>query len=74
MCALGYVTPRDMLRGRQAEIHAVRDRPLEPEQNRRLRQLRRQQTVSWPLAPSAIAATILSPEETEAGSAGTQPC
>lgn len=39
--AIGYVTPQDMLAGRQAEIHAARDRKLE--EARRLRQLRRQQ-------------------------------
>lgn len=39
--AIGYVTPRDMLEGRQAEIHAARDRKLE--EARRQRQLRRQQ-------------------------------
>ena len=39
--AIGYVTPQDMLAGRQAEIHAARDRKLE--QARRQRQLRRQQ-------------------------------
>ena len=39
--AIGYVTPRDMLAGRQAEIHAARDRKLE--EARRQRQLRRQQ-------------------------------
>jgi len=39
--AIGYVTPRDMLEGRQAEIHAARDRKLE--QARRERQLRRRQ-------------------------------
>ena len=27
--AIGYVTPHDMLTGRQAEIHAARDRKLE---------------------------------------------
>jgi putative transposase len=27
--AIGYVTPQDMLAGRQAEIHAARDRKLE---------------------------------------------
>jgi putative transposase len=27
--AIGYVTPHDMLAGRQAEIHAARDRKLE---------------------------------------------
>ena len=39
--AIGYVTPAEMLAGRQAEIHAARDRKLE--EARRLRQLRRQQ-------------------------------
>ena len=39
--AIGYVTPQDMLAGRQAEIHAARDRKLE--QARSQRQLRRQQ-------------------------------
>ena len=39
--AIGYVTPQDMLAGRQAEIHAARDRKLE--EARRQRQLRRQQ-------------------------------
>ena len=38
--AIGFVTPQDMLAGRQAEIHAARDRKLE--QARRQRQLRRQ--------------------------------
>lgn len=39
--AIGFVTPGDMLAGRQAEIHAARDRKLE--EARRQRQLRRQQ-------------------------------
>jgi len=68
--AIGYVTPQDMLAGRQAEIHAARDRKLE--QARRQRQLRRQQATSSTFAPAA--ATMTSPGETEAGSAGTQPC
>jgi hypothetical protein len=37
--AIGYVTPHDMLAGRQAEIHAARDRKLE--QARQQRQLLR---------------------------------
>jgi transposase InsO family protein len=37
--AIGYVTPRDMIEGRQAEIRAARDRKLE--EARRQRQLRR---------------------------------
>ena len=39
--AIGYVTPRDMIEGRQAEIQAARDRKLE--EARRQRQLRRRQ-------------------------------
>ena len=42
--AIGYVTPQDLLAGREAEIHAARDRKLE--QARSQRQLRRQQTMS----------------------------
>jgi putative transposase len=44
--AIGYVTPQDMLAGRQVEIHAVRDCKLE--QAREQRQLRRQQaSAAW---------------------------
>ncbi len=39
--AIGYVTPKDMLAGRQVEIHTERDRKLE--QARQQRQLRRRQ-------------------------------
>ena len=38
--AVGYITPKDMLAGRQAEIHAQRDRKLE--EARKRRQVRRQ--------------------------------
>jgi hypothetical protein len=68
--AIGYVTPHDMLAGRQAEIHAARDRKLE--EARRQRQLRRA-AVSI-LALSSNATTMTSPGEKEAGSAGMQPC
>lgn len=39
--AIGYVTPLDMLEGRQAQIHAARDRKLEVarQTNRHRRQL-----------------------------------
>ncbi len=69
--AIGYVTPHDMLAGRQVEIHAARDRKLE--QARSQRQLRRQQQAPL-LAHFSIAATMTLPGETEAGSAGMQPC
>ena len=39
--AIGYVTPQDMIQGRQADIQAARDRKLE--EARRQRQLRRRQ-------------------------------
>ncbi len=39
--AVGYITPKDMLAGRQAEIHAERDRRLEAA--RKQRQIRRKQ-------------------------------
>jgi hypothetical protein len=70
--AIGYVTPRDMLAGRQAEIHAARDRKLEDA--RRQRQVRRQRAMPSRFARSGSAATRTAPGETEAGAAGTQPC
>ena len=66
--AIGYVPPAARLGGRQAEIHAARDRKLE--QARQLRQLRRQQAS----AGAANRVTMPLPGETEAGSVGTQPC
>ncbi|HEV2399580.1 MAG TPA: IS3 family transposase [Candidatus Sulfotelmatobacter sp.] len=69
--AIGYVTPEDKLAGRQAEIHAARDRKLD--EARRQRQLRRQQTAALRFAGSTTP-TMISPGETEAGSAGRQPC
>jgi len=39
--ATGYITPKDMLAGRQQEIHAERDRKLEAARTQR--QIRRQQ-------------------------------
>src|SRR5690348_14041417 len=68
--AIGYVTPQDRLAGRQAEIHAARDRKLEAA--RRQRQLRRQPPSSSTFASGAT--TMTSPGETEAGTAGMQPC
>jgi putative transposase len=38
--AVGYITPKDMLAGRQQEIHAEQDRKLE--EARKQRQVRRQ--------------------------------
>jgi len=42
--AIGYITPKDMLAGRQQEIHADRDRKLATA--RLQRQLRRQEAPS----------------------------
>jgi len=70
--SIGYVTPQDMLAGRQAEIHAARDRKLE--EARRQRQLRRQQEPPSMFARFRYTGKMPSPGETEAGSAGTQPC
>ena len=39
--AIGYITPKDMLAGRQEKIHAERDRKLE--EARKQRQIHRQQ-------------------------------
>jgi putative transposase len=39
--AIGYITPKDMLAGRQQEIHSERDRKLEA--GRQQRRIHRQQ-------------------------------
>jgi hypothetical protein len=44
--AIGHITPKDMLAGRQQEIHAERDQKLEGA--RRQRQLHRQQAAEVP--------------------------
>ena len=64
--AIGYVTPADMLAGRQAEIHAARDRKLE--EARKERKLRRAKAADEKRAKMTL------PGKTEAGSAGMQPC
>src|SRR5207302_5394490 len=71
--AIGYVTPQDMLAGRQAQIHADRDRKLEQARRQR-QQLRRQQAPPSMFARFRNEGKISSSGETEAGSAGTQPC
>jgi putative transposase len=68
--AIGYVTPQDMLASRRAEIHAARDRKLG--EARHQRQLRR--PAGSILAHSSNVTTMTTPGETEAGSAGMQPC
>jgi putative transposase len=49
--AIGYVTPQDLLAGRQAKIQAARDRKLD--EARRQRQQRRQAAGSSRLVPAA---------------------
>ena len=46
--AIGYVTPQDMLEGRQAAIHAERGKKLEVarEERRQRRQLNHEQAVA----------------------------
>ncbi len=61
--AIGYVTPADMLAGKQKEIQEARDKKLE--MAREQRKLKR--------AKSARGKMSL-PGKTEAGAAGTQPC
>ena len=63
--AIGFVTPADMLAGRQAEIHAARDRKLEEARRQRQNAGSRQHERR---------VTMTLPGETEAGSAGMQPC
>ena len=60
--AIGYVTPADMLAGRQKEIQAARDQKLD--QARQQRKLRREK---------AGRGKMILPGKTEAGSAGMQP-
>lgn len=57
--AVGYVTPPDMLAGRQAEIHAARDRKLE--EAREQRKKRRAAA-----AGGKLQVTMTLPGETEA--------
>ena len=61
--AIGYVTPADMLAGRQKEIQTARDLKLETA--RQQRKLRREK---------AGRGKMILPGQTEAGSAGMQPC
>jgi putative transposase len=66
--AIGYVTPQDMLAGRQAD-HAERDRTLE--EARRPRQLRRQQAPPSKFARIRTEGKMTSSGETEADSEGS---
>jgi transposase InsO family protein len=48
--ALGYITPRDMLEGRQQAIHAERDRKLEAARERRAAERARTRTASYAMS------------------------
>ena len=52
--SLGYITPQDMLEGRQAEIHAARDRKLG--EARRKRETEAQAKREQPVTPSSLQA------------------
>jgi hypothetical protein len=55
-CATGYIAPKDMLAGRQPEIHAERDRKLAA--GRKQRQIRRQQA-SWRSVRARLGVVLL---------------
>jgi putative transposase len=65
---IGYVTPQDMLAGRQAEIQAARDRKLEAA--RQQRQLRRRQAPSSMLVRFRSGSKMAASRETEAALQG----
>ncbi len=70
--AIGYVTPKDKLDGREKEIFADRDRKLErARENRRL--CRQATKATNPGTTSWQCDKLLAPSETETGSAGKQP-
>ena len=66
--SIGYVTPKDMLEGRQSAIHQTRDRKLEQARQRRENAPRNT------LKPAEAVPILHLSGKTEAGSAGTQPC
>jgi putative transposase len=70
--AIGYVTPKDKLEGRDKEIFVRRDRKLESaREQRRLR--RKSSPVSNHATTAAQYDKLILPGETETGSAGEQP-
>ncbi|MFN7932152.1 MAG: IS3 family transposase [Bryobacteraceae bacterium] len=75
--AIGYVTPADFLAGRQAFIHAGRDQKLEVARQKREQERRKGRNENLAAIGSQPAGQVPIPflsGETEAGSAGTQPC
>jgi len=70
--AIGYVTPKDKLEGRDKEIFAERDRKLD--HAREQRKLRRQASrLQDPRQEGGEHDILMPPSETEIGSAGKQP-
>ena len=72
--AIGYVTPKDMLEGGQARVHA--DRELKLEQARRLRgekRLQARREYSSLCEKENRMLHLYIPGETEAGNAGERP-
>jgi len=70
--AIGYVTPKDRLEGRDIEIFAERDRKLD--HAREQRKLRRQASrLQDPRQEGGEHDILMPPSETEIGSAGKQP-
>jgi transposase InsO family protein len=77
--AIGYVTPKDWLEGRRDAIHAERDRKLELARKQRERDQCEARRIKKKLHDSDSHSSIILPicsasGQTEAGSAGTQPC
>ena len=71
--AIGYVTPKDKLDGREKEIFADRDRKLETaKENRRLRRQATKGTI--PGTTSWQCDKLLPPRETEIGSVWEATC
>lgn len=77
--AIGYVTPRALLEGRREVIHAERDRKLEQARKRRGQECKTIAISETNISEIALKEGDLLPMsiisgQTEAGSAGTQPC
>ena len=77
--AIGYVTPRALLEGQREAIHAERDRKLEQARKRREQECNtnanaEKKTSSFILKEDELLPISTMSGQTEAGSAGTQPC
>jgi transposase InsO family protein len=72
--AIGYVTPKDHLEGRREQIHAERDRKLEQARQWRTANAQSESVDNLQSNNEGSLPIIILSGETEAGSAGTQPC